>query len=341
MPEILYNGDIAELIIKMRVLFKKGKQKKFLDKILSKISINEAARICGLSERTIRDWRREKFLPQDSVLRKLCRKTSILFPSNIELKDDYWYTAHGSSAGGLAVYKKYGRIGGDPEYRKKKWREWWEQKGRYQKHPLIGIVKPIKKPRFSSELAEFVGIVLGDGSITPKQVQISLNKYDDKEYVPFIKTLIKKLFNLKTGTYNDRKSDGVKLQVSSVELINYLLKLGLKIGNKIKQQIDVPDWIKQNKKYAVACMRGLIDTDGSIFTHRYKVNGKWYKYKKLCFTSYSEPLRESVFNILKENGLNPRLAQKRDVRLDSIKDMQTYFQLIGFRNPKHLKRYKK
>jgi len=63
-------------------------------------------------------------------------------------------------------------------------------------------------------------------------------------------------------------------------------------------------------------------------------------YKKLSFTSYSKPLRYSVFKIMKDNGLNPRLAQGRDVRLDSIKDMQKYFRIIGFHNPKHLERYK-
>jgi len=86
-------------------------------------------------------------------------------------------------------------------------------------------------------------------------------------------------------------------------------------------------------------MRGLTDTDGCIFTHRYKVNGKFYTYKKLVFTSYSKPLRQSVFNILRGVSLNPRLAQDRDVRLDSIKDMQRYFQLISSHNPKHLNKY--
>ena len=49
----------------------------------------------------------------------------------------------------------------------------------------------------------------------------------------------------------------------------------------------------------------------------YKVNGKGYSYKKLCFTSYSRPLRQSVFDILESIGLNPRFAGRRDVRLDS------------------------
>lgn len=324
----------------MRVLFPKDKQKTFINKIISKISIKETANLCNLSERTIRDWRREKFSIDFKALHKMCKKTGIKFPSNVELKNDYWYVAYGSSAGGLAVLKKYGRIGGDPEYRKKKWYEWWEREGRYKKHPFINIAKPIKKPNFSEELAEFVGIILGDGGITQNQVIVTLHRKDDKEYSKFVLSLIKKLFNVPVGIYHDKKYPVVDLTVSRSELVHFCIeRLGLKKGNKIKQQVDIPSWIKRNRRHAVACVRGLIDTDGCVFTHRYKVNNKFYSYKKLVFTSYSKPLRQSVFNILKNIGLNPRVAQNRDIRLDSIKDMRRYFQVIDSHNPKHLKKY--
>lgn len=322
----------------MRVFFSKGEQKKFINTILSKISVNEAAKLCNLSERTIRDWRREKFSVDLKALRKLCRETNLPFPTNIELKDRYWYVHHGSSAGGKAVWAKYGRIG-DPEYRKKRWYRWWKTKGRF-----MGLFerKPIKKPRKSKELAEFAGIVIGDGSITKRQIIITLHYKDDKEYRKYITTLIKKLFGVPVGKYYYRKGSAEKLQVSRSELVDFCVKnIGLKQGDKLRQRIDIPDWIKQNKLYSIACVRGLIDTDGCIFTHHYKVNGKWYHYKKLCFTSYSESLRQSVSDILKDNGLNPRLAANRDVRLDSINDMQKYFQRINSHNPKHLKRYLK
>jgi hypothetical protein len=105
--------------------------------------------------------------------------------------------------------------------------------------------------------------------------------------------------------------------------------------------MDIPDWIKNNEQYSIACVRGLVDTDGCVFIHRYKVNGKIYVYKKLAFTSYSDPLLCSVFAILKKNGLNPRLAQRRDVRLDSVNDMKKYFKIFSSHNLKILKQYKK
>lgn len=64
-----------------------------------------------------------------------------------------------------------------------------------------------------------------------------------------------------------------RIYVSRSELVKFCKDIGLVIGHKIEQKIDVPDWIKKNEKYFRACLRGLVDTDGCVFTHRYKVNG--------------------------------------------------------------------
>ncbi len=332
---------LSQLIF-MRTFFpKKGQQKKFIDKILSRVSVKEAATLCNLSERTIRDWRREKFLMDFDALCKICEKSELNLPPGIKLRNDYWYAAKGASKGGKAMWKKYGRIG-DPEYRKKKWYEWWEREGKYKSHPLIGNPYSIKEPKESEDLSEFTGIMLGDGGITQYQVTISFHSIDGKKYSEFVTDLIKRLFDIPVGVHCNKNDLSLDLVVSRSELVRFCAeKLGIKQGNKIKQQIDIPDWIKRNKKYAIACLRGLIDTDGCVFTHSYKVKGKIYSYKKISFTSYSDPLRQSVFNILKSNGFNPRFAQRKDVRLDSIKDVQRYFQLVGSHNSRYLKRYLK
>ncbi|MBU3964463.1 hypothetical protein KJ562_01960 [Patescibacteria group bacterium] len=326
----------------MRVILSPQKQKKLMQAILSRISVKDVAKACSLSERTIRDWRRAKFSIDLKALRKLCSKTNIPFPSNAELKDDYWYTDDGSSAGGLAVYKKYGRVGGDPEYRKKKWYEWWEREGQYRNNLIAGHPLPFKKPKLSQSLAEFVGIILGDGSVAERQIVITLHSKDDREYGRFIVSLIKKLFNVPVGTYLRKDQATINFIISRTKLVNFMVgKLGLVRGDKVKQQVDVPKWIKENKRYVIACIRGLIDTDGCVFDHRYKVNGKAYSYKKLSFTNHSKPLLEFVFNNLKRNKLNPRLARDTDVFLDSKEDMKRYFRIINSHNPKHLKRYSK
>jgi len=324
----------------MRAFLPKGQQKKFINAILSRISLKQTAKLCNLSERTIRDWRRELFSMDFNAIQKLCRKTNVPPPKNLKTKDRYWYVHKGAIIGGYAALKKYGAVGGNPEYRKQKWYEWWEREGKFKPHPFINVPIPIKKADYSETLAEFVGIVIGDGGITKNQITITLHYKDDKEYGKFVTKLIKNLFDVHVGECH--RQNTINYNVSRVELVKFSTeKLGLKRGNKIKQQVDIPKWIKRNEQYAIACVRGLVDTDGCIFNHKYKVKGKWYSYKKLAFASRSKPLRESVFNILKNNGLNPRLTQDKDVRLDSIKDMKRYFKIFNSHNPKHLKRYLK
>jgi len=332
---------MAGLYTSKRAIFPYGKQKEFLldTKRILDLSYIDLAKLLKISRRTLTDWKREKFSMTLKAVKILIRKTNKKMPKCIEIKDPFWHVNKAAKLGGAAVYKRYGRIGGNPEIRKQRWYEWWKREGKYKSN-LVTSRRLIKKPKYSQKLAEFTGIMLGDGGISTFQTSITLHYKDDKEYGKFVVALIKKLFNVPIGKYYDKRGSVVRFSVSRRELVDFCVKkLGLKQGNKIKQQIDIPNWIKQNKLYSIACLRGLIDTDGCIFTHHYKSKNKLYNYKKLSFTSYSKPLRRSVYNILKANSMKPRLSQDKDVRLDSIKDIQRYFQFIGSHNPKHLKRY--
>jgi len=329
----------------VRILLKKGEQKIFMERVLSNISVKKAAKLCNLSERTIRDWRREKFLMDKNSMFKLCKKTEIPMPKNLKEKDDYWYSLKGAKLGGImgstACIKKYGCVGGPN--RKKAWYKWRNKQNKLFGNSSLFMIKPINKPRKSRELAEFIGIMLGDGGFTAKakQIQITLNNIDDKEYINFVCGLTNKLFGRKPSVFKCKNAVASKISISSVSLVDYLVKLGLKIGNKIKLQVDIPDWIKNNMLYSIACVRGLVDTDGCVFNHRYYVNNKFYNYKKLAFTTYSQPMRKSVYKILKSIGLNPRLSSYRDIRIDSRKDMEIYFNVVGSNNTKHLNKYYK
>lgn len=318
-----------------------GEQRAFVERILARISAREAAKLCGLSERTIRDWRREALTMNYGAVLALCRKTRTQAPRKLEIKERYWYAKKGATLGWLAVKEKYGGVPADQEYRKQKWHEWWVREGKHKKG--ITTRKRIRRPGHSKELAEFVGIVLGDGGITERQVTITLHRYDDAEYSAFVVKLIKELFGVPVGIHHKKKAAADNFVVSRTELVDFCTeKLGLRKGNKVKQQVGVPEWIKKSKSYRIACARGLVDTDGSVFTHRYKVSGKQYSYIKLSFNNSSRPLTNFVFTVFQEIGLHPRYAKgRKEVRIDSAIDMQEYFRIVGSHNPKHLRRYGK
>lgn len=334
---------MAEKVISRRVFFPKGEQSKFLDDAQHKLSVSnkKMAELIGKNARTLADWKREKFSMSLDVAEFLSKKSGMILPRGTKIKEAYWYASAGSSAGGLAVYKKYGHIGGSEIERKKKWNIWWDTKGKFQKHPILNITKPIKKPSFSSVLAEFVGILLGDGGISKRQVVVTLHRYDDKAYSDYVRHLIKKLFHVIPGVYRNKKSLADSIVISRTELVRFCTdKLGLKIGSKVRQQICVPLWIEDRKSYSVACLRGLVDTDGCIIKHRYVSKGKEYCYKKLSFTNSSVPLLRFVFNALSDMEMSPRVTDNgKEVRIESQSDMKRYFRVVGSNNPKHLNRW--
>lgn len=329
------------MLISKRAVFGSGQQKRFIEesrKILG-LSNQELSRLLHISDRTLSDWKREKFNISLGIVKIISRKTGRKIPEGIKIIEPFWYVKKGGRIGGIAVYKKYGSIGGDPEKRKQRWFEWWNSKGKFRKNSVIGSSLSIKYPKKSELLAEFVGIVLGDGGISKYQLVITLHRIDDLKYSNFVRKIIFNLFKIRTSKCF--RQSVVNIIVSRIRLVKFCVEnLGLKIGNKVKQQVDIPKWIKENVKYKKACLRGLIDTDGSIIIHKYKSNGKYYSYQKIGFTSRSIPLLKSVSEILCELKIKHRIMQPYDIRIESRENVEKYFNVVGTHNPKHLKRFK-
>lgn len=325
-----------------RVIFLSGEQHNFLLKAIKKLDISwfSFADRINVHKRTLNDWRREQYSLPIDIFHKICKIAELRKPKNIRVKDPFWYVNKGAKLGGIACIKKYGCVGGDPEYRKKKRREWWEKKGKFTDNSIFRR-KPIKEPRFSNRLAEFSGIMIGDGSITRRQIMITVNSRDDNQYSFFIKDLIQKTFDVPVSICYYKDKLAMKLVVSRSGLVDFCnKKLGLRIGHKLRQGLDIPDWIKANSSFKKACLRGLMDTDGCIFNECHKIKDKRYCYPRWAFTSYSRQLCFSVIKILEELNFTPKLRAGRNVQLEKKEDIIRYFQLIGTSNLKHRMRFK-
>ncbi|MFT5849598.1 MAG: hypothetical protein ACI9H6_000407 [Patiriisocius sp.] len=317
-----------------------GLQNEFILQARNKASVSDIAKLCMCSERTIRTWQNEQFLMSYESVDKISKAYCLQFPKVTRLsRSDQNRTA--GQLGGSRTIEKYGKVPVNESYRKEKRQQWWEEKGKHQKDSITSP-RQVKFPKESKLLAEFCGIVLGDGGITNYQVTITLNLKTDKEYAVFVVALCKKLFGFEPSVYIRENNNTRTVVLSRVEIVKFLTEsVGLVKGNKVAHQISIPQWILESELYKKACIRGLVDTDGSIFTHNYTSSGKVYAYKKLSFTSASQPLRSDVHTSLMTLGMKARLSGKFDVRLESVADVSTYFRLIGSSNPKHLKRYNK
>lgn len=335
---------MANGVYKKRAIFPKGEQAKFLFTQIKKISVSwvELANKIGIHERTLNDWKREQYSIPIDKLKKICKISGSEMPKNIKLKDPFWYTFKGAKLGAEVSFKKYGRVGGDQAYQKKKWYEWWNKNGKYKKTGCIIKPLPIKIPRFSKNLAEFTGIMIGDGGITRGQITVSTNSVDDRKYGYFVKSLIKKLFSVNASIYFVDRVRIMIIAVARKKLVEFCnKKLGLHIGNKLKQGLDIPKWIRKNSEYEKRCVKGIMDTDGCIFDECHKIKGRKYCYRKLCIVSASSQLRKSIFEILEKNNLSPKIRGNRCVQIEDKEKIEKYFKIIGTNNPKHLKRYYK
>ncbi len=326
-----------------RVLFPKGNQRKFLQKVLSSLLLPQSkiASMLKIHPRSFSDWLREKNTMTLSSLETLCTLCKLPRPNNIKIKERYWYAKIGAPLGGKAVHEKYGPLIGNQEYRKSQWKTWWNTKGQFQKNSLLTKI-PVHIPSESPLLAEFVGAMLGDGGITKYQFRISLNRKTDEKYSLYLYKLIRKLFKVKAKRQPRKQSDGMDMVVSRKGICDYLVSIGLKSGNKLRQNLDIPEWIMANSEYRKMCLRGLIDTDGCLFYETHKIKGKKYSYPRLNLVTASPLLATSVMDIFYTFGFSPKLRKNglnKAVQLENKAEIWEYFKTIGTSNPKYLDRW--
>ena len=210
----------------------------------------------------------------------------------------------------------------------------------YYRKQGCNVAKTFLFPDKSDKLAELFGIILGDGGITSRQLHITLNSVADHKYSIYVKQLIGDLLGECPHVYKRKDAKAVVLVVSGVGLINYLVSNGLLTGNKVVGQVDVPDWIKINQDYSTSCVRGLIDTDGGVFVHKYVSKGKSYSYLKINFTNMSQPLRAFIYTSLEHLGFHPKMQSFNKVWLYNEKEVLRYFQVIGSSNYRLLSKLK-
>jgi hypothetical protein len=234
--------------------------------------------------------------------------------------------------GGYATFSKHGSPG-TPEGRAKGGRISLEL---LRKRGIIPASKPFLAPeKYSKELAEFVGIMLGDGHLDRGQWVITLNSIADKSYCRFVMKLVRELFGYTPGCSRRKDCNANAIYGGSLEQTKYLEKIGLKVGHKVRLQVGVPLWISQNPEFRLACLRGLIDTDGGIFIHRYVGKGKKYQYKKLSFANCSSPLISFVYDSLLMLQLQPRLRMEESTKRVWIygeKKTHEYLEIVGSHN---------
>lgn len=216
--------------------------------------------------------------------------------------------------GATAVYDRLIRLGIHPLR---------SQKLRYNNRRNDIVIPDTHSPR----LAEFIGILLGDGSLTPTQVTVTLGKKD--KYADYVCDLIHSLFGIAPKIIFD-KNDNLTVYFGSTVAVRWLLGMRL-VFNKVKEQVNIPRWILSNKDFMRAALRGLFDTDGSVYRLRWGM--------QISFCNRSRPLIESVRTMLLKLRFHPSRISGYNLYLTRKEDTDRFFKEIGFKNRKHIYRF--
>lgn len=211
------------------------------------------------------------------------------------------------------------------------------------------------------ELAEFCGAMMGDGWIQSngKSLFLAGNPSEDKDYydkniVPIVSHLI---VPVKAGNFPYWGVYGIGIYKK--DLVKEVLSWGLLKGKKV-DVVSIPSWIKSSSlKIKMAFLRGIFDTDGSIFAQKDytkysdSFNSRYHTKARIRITSISKKLIDELATIL--SSLNFRYTiRSRDagfrhhrnnntsyyLEINSIKDVHRFFKQIKSKNPKHITKYK-
>ena len=298
----------GQYITDRRLLFKKGLQKRFIEKVKKGCNKSwvDIANELNIHPHTLRvDWCSEKVtLPY-----KKARKLLSFYP-----------------------FTDWDSILRD--YVKKILQPRWGQILSGEKS-----TKQINRPRRSELLAEFIGIALGDGHLDRKEFTLSGN-VDELQHIRYTSKLTKKLFNLDSKIFPgsiSRKS--VYLDVYSTKLVEFLVKNSMVIGNKIKKKAGLPKWIFRNKKFIVGAIRGLFDTDGGIYEKQ-----KGYQRAIIEFQTHSPHINRDTVKLLKGLGFEPSKSvntahRALNTRIQNQEEIHMFFKIVGSNNLKNIIRY--
>jgi hypothetical protein len=160
----------------------------------------------------------------------------------------------------------------------------------------------MKKDIDKNALAYMVGVAFGDGNLSnPNGRAVRLRISCDIKYPKLIKKISESLSVL----LPENKVSAVQRKCHCVDISCYSNKLegylgwSASLGPKHKQNLSVPNWIKVRKKYTILCLRGLFETDGSVYKDR--------NYIMINFVTIIPGLANDVIEMIRGLGFTPNL----------------------------------
>lgn len=201
----------------------------------------------------------------------------------------------------------------------KAWRDGMKADGKIKsEHP------PLEK---NGDLAELIGVVLGDGHICayPRCEELRLvSNSSNSGFVERYAVLMERIFNKKPYIIHSKQSNSIKIGFYEKFVSK---RLGIPTGARKDLVIIVPKWISKNEEYVIRYLRGLYEAEGSFCTHE-----PTYTHKFL-FANKNVSMLSNVFNLMKGLGFSPHMG-KYQVQISKKEEVCRAMKVLGFRDYK-------
>lgn len=197
-----------------------------------------------------------------------------------------------------------------------KWREEAIHHGKIRIH-----FPPFAK---NGDLAELIGVVLGDGHIEkfPRTERLLIfSNSKNPGFVTRYTKLVEKIFHKHPYVYKQSNQNCIRISLYE----KYISKrLRLPSGARKKAHLPVPTWILRKKEYSIRYLRGLYEAEGSYGIHK-----ATYTYK-FSFSNKNQSLLNNVSKMLKMLGFSPHSDPVR-VQLSRRAEVEKAVALLEFR----------
>ncbi|PIU76027.1 hypothetical protein COS75_01250 [Candidatus Pacearchaeota archaeon CG06_land_8_20_14_3_00_35_12] len=206
----------------------------------------------------------------------------------------------------------------------------WRKKGG-KSLAKYSVPKKIKMPQLNEELAEFIGVYLGDGTLTKYFIRIFGDKRYDLHYFNYLSSLVYSITSIQPKIRIEKGRNLLILDIGSKLFCDYLKKeFGFKDGCKIRNKLVIPEKIIQRKELVFSCLRGLIDTDGSV-----SKDGE-----TLCirFRSHNPLIIEQLAKLNEQLNIFT-FQYKTVIGTRNINKIDSFFKTIGSSNLSNIIRY--
>jgi DNA-binding transcriptional regulator WhiA len=176
----------------------------------------------------------------------------------------------------------------------------------------------------NGDLAELIGVILGDGHIRKFPRTDELSIFSNSNYPGFIERyarLVQKIFDHNPAITKHGKGDCTRIRIYQKNIAS---RLNIPYSPRKLLQIAIPRWVLKNNEFVVRYLRGLYEAEGCYCIH------KPTSTYKVFFSNANISMLNNVFRLVKRLEFHPHKDALR-VQISRKKEVFEFLDLIQFR----------